>query len=194
MPAPPAVRAPQAPPEPPPSEPPRVAIAPKADIETRPEPSSPSNLHAAVPAPPADRLAGLRPRLPGGGLQDGRGGIEGEAVPLDTHDPDYSDYFGRVRRQIQEKWIYPREAGDRNIGGTLTMEFGIARDGHLRYIELDRSSGVTILDEYALNAVKLASPFPYFPESIRRRHPTGLRVGAQFNYIVDISALNKFLR
>jgi TonB family protein len=147
-----------------------------------------------VPAAPRDRLAGLRPRLPGGGLQDGRGGIEGEAVPLNTPDPDYTEYFGRVRRQIQEKWIYPREAGEQNIGGTLTMEFGIARDGHLRYIGLDRSSGVTILDEYALNAVKLASPFPSFPEPLQRRHPTGLRVGAQFNYIVDVSALNKFLR
>jgi TonB family protein len=134
----------------------------------------------------------LRPRQPGGGLQGGRGGIEGEPIPLNTTDPNYNDYFEKLRRQIQDKWSYPLEAGDKNIGGSLLIEFGIRRDGKLQFIELRRSSGTPILDLYAMNAVKLASPFPPVPEPLVRG--TGIPVGALFNYIVVTGSLNKLLR
>jgi protein TonB len=138
-----------------------------------------------------DRLAALRPGVRGGGLRDGRAGIEGEPVPLDTRDPRFGDYFERLRRAIKEKWSYPREAADKNIGGSLVMEFGIAKNGHLRFIEVRRSSGVAVLDAYAVNAVKLASPFPPIPDEMSR---TGIPVVAVFNYIIDIGSLTNFLR
>jgi protein TonB len=151
---------------------------------------------AGAPAPTptepaaADRLAALRPHPAGGGLVGGRGGIEGEPIPLDTKDPRFGDYFERLRRAIQEKWLYPREASEKNIGGQLVLEFGIARDGQLRFIELRRSSGVAVLDDYAINAVKLASPFPPIPSGIGR---SGIPVVAVFNYIIEGSLYN-FLR
>jgi TonB family protein len=138
-----------------------------------------------------DRLAALRPEGWPGGLHGGRGGIEGEPIPLDTKDPNFNDYFERLRQQIKEKWVYPREAAERNIGGRLVMEFGIAKDGQLRFIELRRSSGVSVLDVYAVNAVKLASPFPPIPDRMSR---TGIPVVAVFNYIIDIGSLNNILR
>jgi TonB family protein len=142
------------------------------------------------PAAAGDRLAALRPHPPGGGLVGGRGGIEGEPIPLDTKDPKFGDYFERLRRAIQEKWLYPREAAEKNIGGQLVLEFGIARDGQLRFIELRRSSGVAVLDDYAINAVKLASPFPPIPAGMGR---SGIPVVAVFNYIIEGSLYN-FLR
>jgi len=142
------------------------------------------------PAAAGDRLAVLRPHPPGGGLVGGRGGIEGEPIPLDTKDPRFGDYFERLRRAIQEKWLYPREAAQKNIGGQLVLEFGIARDGQLRFIELRRSSGVAVLDDYAINAVKLASPFPPIPDGMGR---SGIPVVAVFNYIIEGSLYN-FLR
>ena len=142
------------------------------------------------PAAAADRLAALRPHPPGGGLVGGRGGIEGEPIPLDTKDPRFGDYFERLRRAIQGKWLYPREASEKNIGGQLVLEFGIARDGQLRFIELRRSSGVAVLDDYAINAVKLASPFPPIPDGLGR---SGIPVVAVFNYIIEGSLYN-FLR
>ena len=164
---------------------PSLAPAPEAHLATLPAPA----------APPGDRLAALRPHARGGGLRDGHGGIDGEPIPLDSKDPKFSDYFVKLRRAIKEKWAYPREAAERNIGGQLVLEFGIAKDGQLRFIELRRSSGVPVLDDYAMNAVRLASPFPPIPDQMSRG---GIPVMAVFNYIIDVDrsrgALNNFLR
>src|SRR4029453_15339737 len=72
----------------------------------------------------------------GGGFHGGRGGVEGEPVPLDTPDPKYQDYFRILRERIQAKWTYPREAGDRGIGGALLIGFHIAKDGRPAYPEI----------------------------------------------------------
>jgi TonB family protein len=128
----------------------------------------------------------------GGGLRGGRGGAEGEPVPLDTPDPKYQDYFNQLRERIKAKWIYPREAGDRGIGGQLLIEFHIAKDGRLQYIELRRSSGVEILDDYAIRAIQLADPYPPVPDAIAKRV---LAVSGLFNYqIVGNAFVNQFLR
>jgi protein TonB len=133
-------------------------------------------------------------RRPGGGLQSGRGGIEGEPIPLDTKDPKYHEYFERVRQKIRANWGYPREAGERNIEGQLLIEFHIARDGRLSYLELVRSSGVKILDDYAMNAVRLAQPFPPVPEGLLVKH--AVPISGMFVYrVVDAGSLvNQFLR
>ena len=163
-------------------------VAPKE--EAKPEPSVPSagEPRTAMAKPPAEegRLGG------GGGLRGGRGGIEGEPIPLDTKDPRYTDYFDRIRRRIQEKWIYPREAGERGIGGQLVIEFAIRKDGWLQIVELKRSSGVEILDEYALTALKLAQPFPPVPDSVSKG---SLLIAGIFTYqLVDSGLLNQYLR
>ncbi len=209
-------------PSPPPPESPRTPEpAPAAKAAPLPEPEgakpAPSDQPRREPAPPApegaepkegeeSRLALARPKsegapglpggrgssLPGGGLRRGRGGIEGEPIPLDTTDPRYTDYFERVRRQIKANWIYPREAGERGIGGLLVIDFAIAKSGHLEAIELRRSSGVDVLDLYALNAVKLAQPFPPVPDSVSKGV---LPIKGIFTYqIVDTGLLNQFLR
>lgn len=172
------------------------------------EPARPEGTAAASgSAPPSDAAGQVLARtrsgldLPaamlrrpggGGGLQDGRGGVEGEPIPLDTQDPKYVDYFGKLRERIKAKWIYPREAGDRGIGGQLLIEFHIAKDGRLQLLELRRSSGVEILDDYAMNAVRLAQPFPPVPDTLAKQV---LAVNGLFNYqIVGNSFVNQFLR
>ncbi len=128
----------------------------------------------------------------GGGLRQGRGLVEGEPIPLDTPDPRYSDYFDKIRQRIKANWIYPREAGDRGVGGQLVIHFAIAKDGKLEAIELRRSSGVPILDLYALNAIKLAQPFPPVPDSLSKR---AIPIMGIFTYqIVNAGLLNQYLR
>lgn len=169
---------------------PKTALAPPAPAVAEPKlpPSPPeSGRLAALPPEPGGSLPGG-----GGGLRRGRGGIEGEPIPLETRDPRYTDYFERVRQQIKANWIYPREAGERGIGGQLVIDFAIAKTGYLEAIELRRSSGVPVLDLYALNAVKLAQPFPPVPDSVARG---ALPIQGFFTYqIVDASLLNQFLR
>ena len=162
------------------------------------QPSEPAPTGSAPPSPAAQpQVAVARPpasiwRQPGGGLQGGgRGGVEGEPIPLDTPEPKYQDYFNKVRERIKSKWVYPRLAGDRGIEGELLIEFHIAKDGRLEFIELRHSSGTAILDDAALTAVKLAQPFPPVPDDIAKRT---LAINGQFRYQIVSGFVNQFLR
>jgi len=162
-----------------------------------PQPSQMAPSQSAAPAPP--QVAVARPpdsmrRQPGGGgglLGGGRGGVEGEPIPLDTPEPKYQDYFNKIRERIKSKWTYPRQAGERGIEGELLIEFHIAKDGRLEFIALRNSSGVAILDDYAMTAVKLAQPFPPVPDEIAKQT---LAINGQFKYQIVSGLVNQFLR
>ncbi|HUM15040.1 MAG TPA: TonB family protein [Candidatus Nitrosotalea sp.] len=185
------------------SEPPSPDAMVKTPEPRTPDPASPppdaarSESGAAQPSPP--QVAVARPpasiwRQPGGGggLQGGgRGGVEGQPIPLDTPEPKFQDYFNKVRERIKSKWVYPRPAGERGIEGELLIEFHIAKDGRLEFIELRHSSGTQILDEAAMTAVKLAQPFPPVPDDIAK---STLAINGQFRYQIVSGFVNQFLR
>jgi len=128
----------------------------------------------------------------GGGLKGGRGGIEGEAIPLDTPEPKFQDYFNQIREQIKSKWIYPPEAASRGIEGELQIEFGIAKSGALQFIEKRASSGDGLLDDNAMRAVQLASPFPPVPDALSKG---GIPINGIFRYrILTGGMINNYLR
>jgi TonB family protein len=131
-----------------------------------------------------------------GGSGDGRGGIEGEPIPLDSPDPKYSDYLDRVRRMIKDKWIYPciPNPSSRQCeykSAQLEIEFGIGKDGRVPFVIVRQSSQHGIYDEYAVNAIKLASPFPPVPDDLSKK---GIPILARFTYILEQSSLTNMLR
>src|SRR5918993_190469 len=62
---------------------------------------------------------------------------------------------------------YPPEARGR-VYGNLRLTVSIRPDGNVDSIELDRSSGLKVLDAAAFKIVRMASPFAVFPADIRR--------------------------
>ncbi|HYG54105.1 MAG TPA: TonB family protein [Burkholderiales bacterium] len=62
---------------------------------------------------------------------------------------------------------YPPEARGKHYGN-LRLTVTIRPDGSIENIELDRSSGLKVLDQAAFKIVKMASPFAEFPPEIRR--------------------------
>jgi protein TonB len=62
---------------------------------------------------------------------------------------------------------YPAEARGK-IYGNLRLTVAIRRDGSVESIELDRSSGLGVLDAAAFKIVRMATPFAAFPPDIRR--------------------------
>jgi periplasmic protein TonB len=62
---------------------------------------------------------------------------------------------------------YPPEARGR-VYGNLRMTVSIRADGNVEAIELDRSSGLKVLDAAAFKIVRMATPFAAFPPDIRR--------------------------
>lgn len=186
--------APKAAPAPPAPSPEQTQAA-----QATPQPAAPPQ-QLGAPSPPrvasappeSAATSGMFRRGGGGGLKGGRGGIEGEAIPLDSPDPKYQDYFNQIRERIKSKWIYPYEASSRGIGGELSIEFGIAKSGELQFIERKRSSGVELLDDYAMRAVQLASPFPPVPDAISKG---GLPIHGIFRYqLLGSGLINNYLR
>jgi len=62
---------------------------------------------------------------------------------------------------------YPAEARGK-LYGNLRLTVTIRPDGTVESIELDRSSGLKVLDAAAFRIVKMATPFAVFPADIRR--------------------------
>jgi TonB family protein len=202
---------------PPPAPEPEPAPAPVTPAAvTPPAPAPPADVTPQVERTPQERpagerqLAALPPSQPGGGgapdvlsalrrgqggaggRGQGRAGIEGEPIPLDSADPKYSDYLDQVRRRIKDKWGFPCVKNDATRQceyktTQLVLEFGIAKDGKVPFVTVVRSSGYPIYDDYAVNAVKLASPFPPIPDSFSKK---GVPIHATFSYVVESSLAN----
>jgi protein TonB len=62
---------------------------------------------------------------------------------------------------------YPAAARGR-FYGNLRMTVTLRPDGNVESIELDRSSGLKVLDDAAFRIVRMASPYAAFPSEIRR--------------------------
>jgi len=79
-------------------------------------------------------------------------------------------YLESWRRRIESigKLNYPDEARARNIRGDLSVLVTIRPDGSLKQAKILRSSGHQILDDAALRILRLAAPYPPFPQEMRR--------------------------
>jgi outer membrane biosynthesis protein TonB len=189
---------------PPPSEP---ASAPESPREAAPPSPAPPRV-AAVPesAPAPDIRKALRRGGPGpvgaGGRGEGWSGIEGEPIPLDSTDPKFNDYLDRIRRMIKEKWGYPciKDTATGHCdykSARLVIVFGILKDGRVPMLEVLQQSGFAVYDDYAVNAIKLASPFPPVPASLlaaAKSGSAGVKIQAAFQYVLVESSLTNILR
>jgi len=182
-------------PAPPPTpEPPAVASAP------------PPGQVAVVPPAPPDFLSTFRRGGGGGGIGAGggggtgagRGGILGEPIQLDSKDPDFNDYLERIRRLIKQNWLYPCVKNPETHAcefksARLVVDFGILKHGPVQFVDLQKSSGYAIYDSYAVNAIKLASPFPPVPAALMARFPAGsagVPIRVNFVYMLETGITN----
>jgi protein TonB len=62
---------------------------------------------------------------------------------------------------------YPAKARGK-LYGDLRLTVTLKPDGNVHSIELDRSSGLKVLDDAAFRIVRMASPYAAFPADIRR--------------------------
>src|SRR5206468_2157534 len=133
---------------------PRVASAP---APATPGPAS----RPAAPAPPASI------GLPTGSPQ----GVG--AKTLNAADFPFAWYLRQVEGKISQRW----EA--KSDGVQPQVIFEINRDGKIRALVVEKSSGNPLSDQAALRAVTEAAPFPPLPEEFRE---TFLRVHMGFTY------------
>ena len=81
----------------------------------------------------------------------------------------FAQYEDEWREKVERVGTlnYPAEARGK-IYGNLRLSVTIRPDGKVESIELDRSSGLKVLDNAAFKIVRMAAPFAAFPPDIRR--------------------------
>jgi protein TonB len=81
----------------------------------------------------------------------------------------FAQYEEDWRRKIERVGTlnYPSAARGR-LYGNLRLTVTLRADGNVAGVELDRSSGLKMLDDAAFRIVRMASPYAAFPPAIRR--------------------------
>ena len=64
---------------------------------------------------------------------------------------------------------YPAEARQKQLDGRLRMSVWLNASGEVLDVKINNSSGTSILDEAAKRILRIAQPFPPFPEELRER-------------------------
>lgn len=121
---------------------------------------------------PAERSPGA----PGehGTMDDIQDVEDGDVNMLNSRRWKYASFFNRVRDQVAEKWepnvvMSARDPDGKRFGLQTRITRLLIRlnpDGSLKQVKLDNPSGVDVLDEEAIRAVRAAQPF--------RNPPAGL--------------------
>ncbi len=95
----------------------------------------------------------------------------------------YAEYVDLWRQKVEKVGTqdFPDEAKRRRLYGSLVMTVHIKADGSLEKIDIDRSSGIRLLDTAAKRAVELAAPFAPFPPAVRKDWDI-LSISRTYNY------------
>ncbi len=96
------------------------------------------------------------------------------ALTLNVTDFPYAWYVAAIHRKIKERWD-----GYALAGQQPAVIFEIGRNGELKRVVVDKSSGNPYYDQTAIRAVTEANPFPPLPVDFKK--PT-LTIGLQFAY------------
>ncbi|MGD9818607.1 MAG: TonB family protein [Desulfomonilaceae bacterium] len=121
-------------------------------------------------------------RVPGANDFFPEGDVEEAVVDINTREDTFYSYMLHLKKKIEGVWVYPSAAAKSGLGGSLALEFSIAKDGQLLYVNLLDSSGHTILDESAIRAIKTAAPYFPFPPRLQAKR---LKIRANFIYITS---------
>ncbi|MCX8518880.1 MAG: TonB family protein [Methylophilaceae bacterium] len=91
-------------------------------------------------------------------------------VGANVQEYGYALYVEAWRHKVEEigRLNYPEAARSEHLYGKLLMTVSINADGMVEKIEINRSSGVPVLDEAAKRIVMLGEPYAKFPADIRR--------------------------
>lgn len=78
-------------------------------------------------------------------------------------------YLAEWRQRVETvgNQYYPQASLRYGIYGSLRLLVTVRSDGHLEDIKVLKSSGHAVLDEAAIRILRLAAPFPPFPEELR---------------------------
>lgn len=171
-----------------------AAISPVSEIEPAdPEIEQPANVPVPIarPEPPKTRVAQVKPTKPvvnkpketrtaakpkpkgdsGAQRVTASRSASGSATAkrnTAAGNAAVSNYPGKVASKLRRSLRYPREARSKRIRGEVVVSFSVSANGGVSSVRIARSSGHSILDNAAKDAVRRAAPFPRIPAGAGR--------------------------
>lgn len=108
-------------------------------------------------------------------------GEKGKTLQLNTSELRYQKYLINMKSRIESRWDYPDSAARNGWQGVLRLDFSINKDGTLKDVTLVKSSNYPALDDAAVTALRLASPFPPFPDDFGIEE---INIKGSFEYVI----------
>ncbi len=99
--------------------------------------------------------------------EDPAAGLSAEEILEGTRSIYRMEHFVRIRDMIVEKIRYPILARRMGLEGQVKVSFVVCRNGDVKEVKVEESSGAPILDKQAIQAVLQASPFPGPPVEVQ---------------------------
>lgn len=89
---------------------------------------------------------------------------------INAHKYKAASYEAAWQRKVERigNLNYPGEVRRKKLSGTLVLSVELYADGNLKKIIINRRSGHKIIDDAAVNIVKLAAPFAPLPIELRK--------------------------
>mgnify|MGYP006430015137 FL=1 len=82
----------------------------------------------------------------------------------------WNGYTTKVRQMIARAKIYPSGARDKGQQGKIDLSFKLGKNGGVLKLLVEHSSGYSMLDDAARDAVENAGPFPPIPEKLNKQY------------------------
>jgi len=79
--------------------------------------------------------------------------------------------YGPIRDRVFHELSFPPEAVDKGWDGSVKVSFTVQCDGRVDSIHVMTSSGHSVLDQSAIDAVKHAAPYPKSPKKVEIQMP-----------------------
>ena len=172
--------APPAPkPEPPrPPEPQKKLEKPKPEPVKKPQPVRPKAppVPQAAVADPTQQAEEAKPAAP---AEPAAAPPQAASLPSPAPSNAVPNWQGSLRAHLERHKRYPSSAQFRRQQGAPMVRFVMDRDGNVLSAQLERSSGITSLDEEAVALLSRAQPLPPPPPEIPGER-IELRVPIQF--------------
>jgi len=137
-------------------------------------------------------------RAIGSGTQDHLKDIDdGEETALNAKKWKFASFFNRVKQQVRDHWRPGEEYRRRDPSGSIygqkdrytLLRVALKADGSLANVALELPSGVEFLDDVAIEAFKLAQPFPNPPKQLVD-NDNGL-INFRFGFYFELSGAPK---
>ena len=94
-----------------------------------------------------------------------------EYISANTKEYEFASYMSSWVSKVERvgNLNYPSQLRQRKLHGDLVLTVGINRNGTVESIDIMRSSGITEIDQAAVDIVQIASPYSPLPDNIADR-------------------------